>query len=99
MNNPERIYQVLIGPHVSEKAVSLSEKSGQYVFKVAVTATKREIKQAIEALLEVNVVNVRTVNVKGKVKNFAKRQGRRSDWKKAYVRLAEGQTLDSAVEA
>jgi len=99
MNNPERIYQTLIGPHVSEKAVLLSEKQGQYVFKVSVTATKREIKQAIQALLEVDVVSVRTVNVKGKVKNFAKRQGKRNDWKKAYVRLAAGQSLDSGVEA
>jgi large subunit ribosomal protein L23 len=99
MNNPERIYQTLIGPHVSEKAVLLSEKQGQYVFKVSVTATKREIKQAIQTLLEVDVVSVRTVNVKGKVKNLAKRQGKRNNWKKAYVRLAEGQSLDSGVEA
>lgn len=97
--NQERIYQVLVGPHVSEKAVALSEKGGQHVFKVAKTATKREIKKAIEALLEVNVVSVRTVNVKGKLKNFGKRKGKRNDWKKAYVRLAEGQSLDSAVEA
>lgn len=97
--NQERIYQVLIGPHVSEKAVALSEEGGQHVFKVANMATKREIKKAIEELLEVNVVSVRTVNVKGKLKNFGKRKGKRSDWKKAYVRLAEGQSLDSAVEA
>jgi large subunit ribosomal protein L23 len=97
--NEERIYQVLLGPLVTEKAVMMSEASGQYAFKVATTATKSEIKKAVESLLEVDVVNVRTVNVKGKKKNFAKRQGRRNNWKKAYIRLAEGQSLESAVEA
>ena len=97
--NQERIYQVLIGPHVSEKAVMMSEEGGQHVFKVATSATKREIKKAIESLLEVDVVSVRTVNVKGKQKNFGKRKGRRSDWKKAYIRLAEGQSLEVAEEA
>lgn len=97
--NQERIYQVLVGPHVSEKAVMMSEEGGQHVFKVAKTATKREIKKAIESLLEVDVVSVRTVNVKGKVKNFGRRKGKRNDWKKAYIRLAEGQSLESAVEA
>ncbi len=97
--NQERIYQVLVGPHVSEKAVMMSEEGGQHVFKVEKTATKREIKKAVETLLEVDVVSVRTVNVKGKLKNFGRRKGRRNDWKKAYVRLAEGQSLESAVEA
>lgn len=97
--NQERIYQVLVGPHVSEKAVMMSEKGGQHVFKVDKTATKREIKKSIESLLEVDVVSVRTVNVKGKVKSFGRRKGKRSDWKKAYIRLAEGQSLESAVEA
>lgn len=97
--NQERIYQVLVGPHVSEKAVLMSEEGGQHVFKVTKTATKREIKKAVESLLEVDVVSVRTVNVKGKRKNFGRRKGQRSDWKKAYIRLAEGQSLESAVEA
>ncbi|HHC74680.1 MAG TPA: 50S ribosomal protein L23 [Thiothrix sp.] len=94
----ERIYQVLLGPRVSEKSVALSE-AGQYVFKVATDATKAEIKTAVESLLEVDVVNVRTLNVKGKKKNFGRRQGKRKDWKKAYVRLAEGQSLENVVEA
>lgn len=97
--NQERIYQVLVGSHVSEKAVLMSEEGGQHVFKVTKTATKREIKKAVESLLEVDVVSVRTVNVKGKRKNFGRRKGQRSDWKKAYIRLAEGQSLESAVEA
>lgn len=98
MMQEERIYQVLTGPHVSEKAVNMTE-DGQYVFKVSTDATKAEIKQAVESLLEVDVTAVRTVNVKGKKKNFGRRQGKRKDWKKAYVRLAEGQALDAGIEA
>ncbi len=94
----ERTYHVLYGPHVTEKAVSGSESNIQ-AFKVAVTATKREIKNAVEILFEVKVDGVRTVNVKGKSKNFGKRQGKRKDWKKAYVKLAEGSTLNIEVEA
>lgn len=93
----ERIYHVVYGPHVTEKAVSGSE-SNVHAFRVAVGATKREIKSAVEALFEVQVAEVRTVNVKGKVKNFGKRQGKRKDWKKAYVRLVEGQSLNIAAE-
>ena len=93
----ERVYHVVYGPHVTEKAVSGSD-SNIHAFKVAVGATKREIKTAVEALFEVQVAEVRTVNVKGKVKSFGKRQGKRKDWKKAYVRLAEGQSLDIATE-
>lgn len=93
----ERIYHVVYGPHVTEKAVSGSD-SNIHAFKVAVGATKREIKNAVEALFEVQVADVRTVNVKGKIKSFSKRQGKRNDWKKAYVRLAEGQSLDIATE-
>lgn len=98
MMQEERVYQVLTGPHVSEKAVGMTE-DGQYVFKVSTDATKAEIKQSVESLLEVEVTAVRTVNVKGKNKNFGRRQGKRKDWKKAYVRLAEGQTLDAGIEA
>ena len=95
--NREKIYHVIYGPHVTEKAVSGSE-ANIHVFKVSVGSTKSEIKKAVEALFEVKVSDVRSVNVKGKIKNFGKRQGRRQDWKKAYVRLAEGQSLDVAVE-
>ena len=93
----ERVYKVVFGPHVTEKAVSGSE-SNIHTFKVAVDATKREVKKAVESLFEVKVEAVRTVKVKGKSKNFGKRQGARKDWKKAYVRLAEGQSLDIAAE-
>ena len=93
----ERIYHVVFGPHVTEKAV-LGSESNIHTFKVAVDATKREVKAAVESLFEVEVASVRTVKVKGKSKNFGKRQGKRKDWKKAYVRLAEGQSLDVSTE-
>jgi len=95
--NEERMYHIVYGPHVTEKAVSGSE-ANIYTFKVATDATKREIKKAVQFLFEVEVAEVRTVNVKGKQKNFGKRAGKRKDWKKAYVRLAEGQTLDVGAE-
>ena len=94
----ERMYHVVYGSHVTEKAVSGSE-SNIHAFKVSVSATKREIKNAVETLFEVKVDDVRTVNVKGKSKNFGKRQGKRKDWKKAYVKLTEGSTLNVGVEA
>lgn len=96
--NEERLYHVVFGPHVTEKAVSGSE-SNIHTFKVAVDATKREIKNAVQVLFEVEVDDVRTVNVKGKTKAFGRKQGKRKDWKKAYVRLAEGQSLDIEAEA
>jgi len=94
----ERLYHVVFGPHVTEKSVMQSEQSNMHAFKVSVDSTKREIKKAIELLFEVKVDNVRTVSVKGKTKNFGRRAGKRKDWKKAYVRLAEGQTLDVSAE-
>lgn len=92
--NKERLYTVLRAPHVSEKSTRVQGEGNQYVFKVATDATKPEIKAAVEMLFEVNVTNVTVANVKGKAKNFRMRPGRRPDWKKAYVRLADGQTID-----
>jgi len=94
----ERIYQVVYGPHVTEKTVSGND-SNVHVFKVATDSSKKEVKAAIEQIFEVKVSSVRSVNVKGKVKNFGKRKGSRKDWKKAYVRLAEGHTLNVEAEA
>jgi large subunit ribosomal protein L23 len=94
----ERLYHVVFGPHVTEKAVAGSD-ANIHTFKVAVNATKREIKAAVQILFEVEVDDVRTVNVKGKAKAFGKRQGKRKNWKKAYVRLAEGSSLDLGAEA
>ena len=92
--NQERIMKVLLGPHVTEKAAIIGESSNQYVFQVATDATKPEIKKAVETLFEVEVDAVRVTNVKGKVKRSGQRLGRRKDWKKAYVRVKDGQTID-----
>jgi len=92
--NQERVYQVLLGPHISEKSTIVADEGNQVVFKVARDAAKREIKRAVEQLFEVKVRDVRTVLVKGKQKGFGRIRGRRSDWKKAYVTLAAGEELD-----
>jgi len=92
--NQERIMKVLLGPHVTEKTTNIGESSNQYVFQVTTDATKPEIKQAVETLFQVNVDAVRVTNVKGKEKRFGQRMGRRKDWKKAYVRVKDGQTID-----
>lgn len=89
-----RLYKVLLGPHVSEKSTMVSESGNQVVFKVAGDATKMDVKAAVEALFEVKVESVTVANVKGKTKRFGQRQGKRSDWKKAYVRLQDGQDID-----
>ncbi|AMO58495.1 MULTISPECIES: 50S ribosomal protein L23 [Endozoicomonas] len=94
--NQERIYKVLLGPHISEKATVVAEEHGQYVFKVAKDATKLEIKKAVEQLFEVSVNSVRTAVVKGKTKRTRFGMGQRSDWKKAYVSLEQGQEIDFA---
>ena len=89
----ERMYQTILSPLVTEKATAMSERS-QVAFKVTLDATKPEIKAAIEGLFNVKVLAVNTLVVKGKTKRFRGREGRRSDWKKAMVRLAEGQSID-----
>ncbi|MGD9386960.1 MAG: 50S ribosomal protein L23 [Gammaproteobacteria bacterium] len=90
----ERLMTVLLEPHVSEKATLASEQGNQVVFKVRRDATKAEIGKAVELLFEVKVEGVQVANARGKVKRFGATFGRRSDWKKAYVRLAPGQTID-----
>lgn len=95
--NQERIFQVLVGPHVSEKAAIIAEQSNQYVFKVAIDATKPEVKKAVEQLFKVKVSAVRTLKVKGKVKRNKFGFSAKSTWKKAYVRLEQGQDIDFAV--
>lgn len=92
--NAERIYKVVLGPHISEKAANSAESGNQVVFKVATDATKLEIKKAVEQLFSVKVENVSTLNVKGKSKRNRYGVVRKSDWKKAYVRLADGQDID-----
>lgn len=94
----ERLFSVLRAPKVSEKTARIAE-SNQYVFEVAKTATKGDVKAAIEHLFNVKVLAVNVANIKGKSKSFRQRAGRRSDKRKAYVRLAEGQTLDVTATA
>ena len=94
--NQERVFNVLLGPHVSEKSAAATELANQYAFRVARDATKPEIKAAVELMFEVKVDAVQVVNVMGKAKRFGGRPGKRSDWKKAYVKLAQGQTIDFA---
>ncbi len=85
-----RLYQVLLAPRVTEKSTRVGEDGNQYVFHVVKDASKAEVKGAVEELFEVSVESVRIVNVKGKNKSFRMRPGKRSDWKKAYVRVQEG---------
>ncbi|HEY5680246.1 MAG TPA: 50S ribosomal protein L23 [Pseudomonadales bacterium] len=95
--NQERLYTVLLEPHFSEKVAIMGDRSNQYGFKVAKDATKDEIKQAVEQLFKVRVENVSTMNVKGKVKRTQRGISRSKSWKKAYVRVAEGQEIDFMV--
>jgi large subunit ribosomal protein L23 len=92
--NPERIYKVLLGPHISEKATIVAEGSEQVVFRVAKDATKPEIKAAVEQLFNVTVESVNVLNQKGKTKRTQRGMGKRSDVRKAYVRLASGSEID-----
>lgn len=92
--NTERLTQLLLAPHVSEKTAGLADSKNQHVFKVLPNASKQEIKSAVEQLFNVKVAAVRTVNVKGKAKRFGRAMGKRSDWKKAYVRLETGHDID-----
>jgi large subunit ribosomal protein L23 len=89
----EAMYEIIRSPVITEKATMLTE-GGQLVFRVAPDANKREIKAAIEGLFGVTVLAVNTLVQKGKVKRFRGRPGRRSDVKKAFVKLAAGQSID-----
>jgi large subunit ribosomal protein L23 len=95
--NQERILTIILGPHISEKTSVISEKSNQVTFRVAVDATKPEVKKAIESLFNVQVKGVQILNVKGKTKRSARGKTRkRADWKKAYISLEQGQVIDFA---
>ena len=97
--NRERIFQVLMAPHVSEKAAIVADSNNQYVFKVAIDATKSEIRKSVEQLFKVSVEDVQTLKVKGKVKRNRFGFNAKPTWKKAYVRIAQGQDIDfSAAE-
>lgn len=94
--NQERMYQILLSPHVSEKASLLAEQNNQHVFSVLSTATKVEVKEAVEGMFKVKVEKVRLLNVKGKAKRFSGRMGKRTDLRKAYVTLTTDNDIDFA---
>jgi len=94
--NQERMYQVLVAPHISEKSTLLADSNNQHVFKVASDATKAEVKTAVETIFKVKVEKVSILNVKGKTKLSKGRLGKRSDLRKAYVSLQGTDDIDYA---
>ena len=92
----DRLMNVVLAPVVSEKSTMVADKNRQYVFRVADKATKPEIKAAVELMFKTKVEGVTVLNVRGKERRFGRLQGRRRNWKKAYVRLAEGQEINFA---
>lgn len=92
--NQERLMTVLLGPHVSEKTTDIADRNNQVAFKVRRDSTKTEIKGAVELMFEVKVTDVQVVNCRGKIKRFGRDWGQRQHWKKAYVTLAEGESID-----
>ena len=93
------LYNIILAPHVSEKGTQLADSAQQVVFKVAIDATKPQIRRAIEKLFSVEVESVQVVRHKGKKKNFGRVPGKRKDWKKAYIRLKQGQDIDFLADA
>lgn len=95
--NQERLLKIILGPHISEKTTLMAEMDNQVAFKVACDATKPEVREAVQTLFKVQVKDVQILNMKGKTKRSVRGKTRkRSDWKKAYVRLEQGQEIDFA---
>ena len=94
----KELYSVIKSPYLTEKVSSLMGETNHYAFKVDVNATKLQIKKAVEGYFSVDVENVNVVKVKGKNKRSRYRIKKRSDWKKAYVRLAAGQSIEVGIE-
>ncbi len=92
--NQERMMNVLLSPHVSEKSTRVADRHNQFVFRVAGSAAKPEIKRAVELMFDVKVADVRVINVRGKSKRFGRMAGTRSGWKKAYVTLQTGYDIN-----
>jgi large subunit ribosomal protein L23 len=97
--NREQLMSVLIAPHVTEKTSLAMQNHNQYTFRVRREATKGDIRKAIELMFDVKVAGVRVVNETGKRRRFGRSSGRTQDWKKAYVSLAAGQTIDYEARA
>ena len=92
--NQERLMKVLISPIVSEKSTRLADANRQFVFKVVTDARKPEIRKAVELMFDVKVTAVQVANVTGKTKRHGQSIGKRADWKKAFVTLAEGHDIN-----
>ena len=92
--NREQLMKVLLAPIVSEKSTRLADANRQFIFKVLPDASKPDIRKAVELMFDVKVDSVQISNVRGKVKRHGATIGRRADWKKAYVTLAEGHDID-----
>jgi large subunit ribosomal protein L23 len=90
----ESLFNVLLAPHVTEKTSMALQNNNQYAFKVRRDATRTDVRRAVELMFEVKVESVQVVNEPGKTRRFGQRTGRTQDSKKAYVRLAQGQTID-----
>jgi large subunit ribosomal protein L23 len=97
--NREQLMNVLIAPHVTEKTSLAMQNNNQYTFRVKRNATKTDIRQAVELMFEVKVKGVQIVNEPGKTRRFGRLVGRTQDWKKAYVSLVQGQTIDYEARA
>ena len=95
----ERLATVLVAPHITEKTALAMQNSNQYAFKVRRDADKTEIKQAVELMFDVKVAAVQVVNEPGKTRRFGRITGRTQDWKKAYVSLVQGQSIDYEARA
>lgn len=95
----EGLMNVLLAPHVTEKTSLAMQERNQYAFRVRRDATRTDVRRAVELMFDVKVEGVQVVNEIGKKRRFGARLGRTQDWKKAYVRLASGQTIDFEAQA
>ena len=92
--NKYQLAGVIEAPIISEKSTNAAEENNQFVFKVKKSASKKQVKNAVELMFSVEVDSVHVLNVKGKIKRSGKTLGKRSDWKKAYVKLKPGQDIE-----
>jgi large subunit ribosomal protein L23 len=97
--NREQLMSVLIAPHVTEKTSLAMQNHNQYTFRVRRDASKADIRKAIELMFDVKVAGVQVVNEPGKARRFGRTAGRTQDWKKAYVSLSPGQSIDYEARA
>ena len=92
------LYKIINAPYLTEKVSSIMGESNQYAFKVDINATKLQVKKAVEGYFSVDVEDVNIIKVKGKTKRSRYRIRKKSDWKKAYVKLAQGQSIEVTAE-